>query len=350
MAEHKIYQASQDWLKRAVEALTAAGLEVQAPVEDETGGVALKQVESADAIATDYLNLLVPLKRIFFPGTEVILEFENDEDGGVTLNDPPELPDGGVVVFGSRPCDAAALDVLDRVFQWDYDDVPYRTRRDRTTVVSFACTKPDATCFCTSVGGSPQGTLGSDVVAFAATDGGALLQVCSEKGEKLIEQLGDIVTPAPADAALPEAPDVPTLFHTDRVKAWLDENFESDFWRGATLNCVGCAACSYLCPTCHCFDIVDEAAWNKGERRRNWDCCSFGLFTLHASGHNPRPDQAARYRQRVMHKFKYFPERFDAVACVGCGRCVRTCGMGQSLSRTVAAIEANAEVGETTSA
>ncbi|NQT88810.1 4Fe-4S dicluster domain-containing protein [bacterium] len=350
MVEQKTYQASQGWLKRAVDALVAAGVEVQAPVEEQAGNVALARVDSADAIAASYLNLLVPLKRVFFPETEVLLEFENDDDGGVTLSDPPELPSGGVVVLGSRPCDAAALTVLDRVFQWDYDDVPYRTRRERTTVVSFACAEPDATCFCTSVGGSPHGAAGSDVVVFPAADGGALLQVHSEKGEKLMELLGDAVTAAPADAALPDPPEVPPRFDPERVKTWLDDNFESSFWSEAALNCVGCAACSYLCPTCHCFDIVDEAAWNKGERRRCWDCCSFGLFTLHASGHNPRPDQAARYRQRVMHKFKYFPERFDAIACVGCGRCVRACGMGQSLSRVVAAIEANVEAGETTRA
>ncbi|UCE48236.1 MAG: 4Fe-4S dicluster domain-containing protein, partial [Phycisphaerales bacterium] len=102
----------------------------------------------------------------------------------------------------------------------------------------------------------------------------------------------------------------------------------------------------YLCPTCHCFDIVDEANWHMGQRRRNWDCCSHPMFTKHASGHNPRPDQASRCRQRLMHKFKYFPERFGQIACVGCGRCTRACCVGQNLVSILTDIETKAKGGE----
>ncbi|KKL14142.1 hypothetical protein LCGC14_2518730, partial [marine sediment metagenome] len=249
-------------------------------------------------------------------------------------------PDEQVVVLGARPCDAAAMEALDQVFQWDYDDLPYRARRDRTTVVAWACSQPGPECFCSSVGGSPYGAAGSDVLVFADAAGEALLQVNTPKGEKFIELLGQAVRPASEDAAPPSAPEMQRRFDPDKVKDWLDGNFKSDFWEEMALSCLGCGACSFLCPTCHCFDIVDEATWNRGQRRRNWDCCASALFTLHASGHNPRSDRASRCRQRLMHKFKYFPERFGRIACVGCGRCIGACGAGRCLPVTLAAIEA----------
>jgi len=347
VAEHMLYLAPAGWVKTAIEAMAAAGIEVVAPVEDENGDAELRPVTSPDGLALNNGKTLLPLKRLLFPESEVLLEFEKRADGDVDVEAAP-LPADEVVVLGCRPCDAAALGVLDQVFQWDYDDLRYRAHRERTTVVTFACSKPDGRCFCTSVGGSPHGEQGSDLLVFPRGDGDgrspsdAILKVLSSRGEKLVERLGAAVQPAPEGTEEPVPPAIEPRFDPDKVKAWLDEHFESPFWLETGLRCVGCGACSYLCPTCHCFDIVDEGMWDRGERRRNWDCCSFALFTAHASGHNPRADQGARYRQRVMHKFKYFPERFGRIACVGCGRCLGACGVGQNLVAVLAEIEGKA--------
>ena len=338
VTEATLFLASPGWLEAAVETLAAAGLQVVAPVKDEQGDVNLKPVASSEGLVLNNGKTLLPLKRLLFPKSEVLLEFEKRPDGDVDI-EPAPLATAEVVVLGCRPCDAAALGVLDQVFQWDYDDLRYRAQRARTTVVTFACAEPDDHCFCTSVGGSPQGESGSDALVFARADGGAILKPLTDRGQRLIERLGDAVRPAPDGTEPPSPPEVKPQFDPEKVKAWLDGHFESPFWLEASLRCLGCGACSYLCPTCHCFDIVDEAVWNAGERRRNWDCCSFALFTAHASGHNPRADQAARYRQRVMHKFKYFPERFGRIACVGCGRCLAACGVGQSLVGILRQIE-----------
>jgi ferredoxin len=338
VVDNKLFQAQTGWLSPAIEALSAAGVEVLVPTEEEPGVVNLRPVTSPDEVTLEYGNVLLPLKEVFLPRSEVLMEYEKVEGGDVQLRPAPR-PSGETVVMGCRPCDAAALEMLDEVFQWDYDDMPYRTRRENATVVSWACTAPGAQCFCTSVGRSPHDERGSDVLVFLRDGGDALMQVYTDKGERFIERLGDCVQPAPADTQLPAPPELERKFDTEKIKGWLDDNFENEFWSDISLRCLGCGACSYLCPTCHCFDIVDEAVWNAGQRRRNWDCCSFSLFTLHASGHNPRPNQAARWRQRVMHKFKYFPERFDRIACVGCGRCVRSCGVGQNLARVLAEIE-----------
>lgn len=343
--ELTLYSAQAGWLKSAVERLQGAGVEVIAPVETEPGVVELTAVKSSEAVVQDYGNVRLPLKRFFFPMTEVVLEYRTQPDGDVDVESEPLVSETEVVILGARPCGAAALGPLDKVFHWDYDDVRYTARRERTTVISFACTKPDPKCFCTSVGGSPHNTAQSDVLVHLGDEGQALLQVCTDKGESFVKRLGDLVKPAPADTELPAPPEVKARFNPEETKAWLDENFESDYWTDISLKCLGCGTCSFLCPTCHCFDIVDEANWEAGQRRRNWDCCSHPMFTKHASGHNPRPDQASRCRQRVMHKFKYFPERFGQIACVGCGRCVRACAVGQNLVGILTDIESKTKGG-----
>jgi formate hydrogenlyase subunit 6/NADH:ubiquinone oxidoreductase subunit I len=343
--EQKLYQVASGWLTSAVDTLLGAGVEVVAPLETDPGVVELAAVKSSDGLALDYANVRLPLKRLFFPMTEVVLEFDHQPEGDVELKSEPLVPDTELVVMGARPCGVAALEALDQVFHWDYDDVRYSARRERTTLVSFACTKPDPSCFCTSVGGSPHNAAQSDVLVFLGEDGQALMQVNSDKGARFIDQLGDLVNAAPAGTQLPTPPELKAKFDPEQVKTWLDENFENEFWTDVSLKCLGCGACSYLCPTCHCFDIVDEASWHAGQRRRNWDCCSHPMFTAHASGHNPRPDQASRCRQRVMHKFKYFPERFEKIACVGCGRCVRACCVGQNLVSIMTDIESKAKEG-----
>ncbi len=208
MGEQKLFQVPSDWLKSAVEVLRSAGVEVVAPVEEEKGVINLAPVASAEEIAPRYVNVLLPLKRLFLPPSEVLIEYEKGENGDVDVRSQSFSDDGEMVVMGCRPCDAAALEALDKVFQWDYDDVRYRARRERATIVSFACTEPDARCFCTSLNGSPHGTEGSDVVVFFRRDGDFLMQVVSEKGKKFIERLSNVVRPAPDGAELPPAPEL----------------------------------------------------------------------------------------------------------------------------------------------
>ena len=123
-----------------------------------------------------------------------------------------------------------------------------------------------------------------------------------------------------------------------QIAAFAKEKFDSPFWREHALACLGCGACAYTCPVCHCFDIVDEGHARQGVRARNWDACQFPLFTLHASGHNPRGSQAERQRQRIYHKFVVYPEKFGEILCTGCGNCARACPAGLGVLPVVAEI------------
>jgi sulfhydrogenase subunit beta (sulfur reductase) len=104
------------------------------------------------------------------------------------------------------------------------------------------------------------------------------------------------------------------------------------------MRCLGCGACAFVCPTCACFDIQDEGSRAGGKRLRCWDSCGFAMFTLHTSGHNPREEQSQRWRQRLMHKFAYMPERQQVLGCVGCGRCSRACPADMEIREHILAV------------
>ena len=287
-----------------------------------------------------------PLKEVFFPQEEVLLAF--DAGGKVEVAAGAAAPADEVtrVAFGVRPCDARSLTLLDLVFDAaDYKDPYYVGRRQGTAVVTFACTEPGVACFCTSVGGGPSDEAGSDLMLAEAGES-YLVKPLSARGEGLlrgfdaVREAGDVELAAARDAEARAVGRVARDVPVDAAVEKLAGAFGDAVWEDLYRKCLGCAVCTYLCPTCHCFDIGDEATRAGGERVRNWDSCMFPLFTLHASGHNPRPSRKERFRQRIMHKFNYFVENNGRVACVGCGRCVENCPVNLDVRRVLETIAA----------
>ena len=112
------------------------------------------------------------------------------------------------------------------------------------------------------------------------------------------------------------------------------ELFDAGFWEEVAFSCINCGTCTFLCPTCWCFDIQDEVYNGQVDRIRNWDTCMSPLFTLEGSGHNPRQNKFQRVRQRFMHKLKYYVDKYESgVQCSGCGRCVRFCPVNIDIRR-----------------
>jgi ferredoxin len=300
---------------------------------------ACELLENPSEIVWDFDNVRVPLKEVFLPQTEVLCTYDFDE-----LAEVP-LPEGKIVVFGCRPCDARAMTQLDKVFGPEnkgYADPYFRKRRENAVVIALACASPRPTCFCTAMGGGPAGTEGVDVLAhdLPSLADAILLEAVSDKGRALLEAHPDLLTEvgpkvleearasdAAAEAAVRQASDLGVDLGADlaALKKNMDPAFDDASWEELTVSCLGCGACTYLCPTCHCFDIADESRLYKGRRIRTWDSCQFPLFTKHASGHNPRRNKKERLRQRFMHKFSYAVENTGAALCVGCGRCIAGC-------------------------
>jgi len=278
-------------------------------------------------------------KEAFFPLCEDILAYEKKE-GKMTVADVDlsRLPQ--TVLVGALPCDAAAPGILDAVFSWDYQDEFYLERRKKTTIIGIACTKADDACFCTAVGYSPAESKGSDLFLTPLKGGGFGVAILTGKGEQLVAAHAGFFAEAASPEPLPLAKPAMEKLDLGKIREWLEKNFESDFWKEIATRCVGCGACAFICPACHCFDISDEGGEGKGARRKHWDACGFGKFTNHASGHNPRDVQPQRYRNRIMHKFKYYDDKFGQTLCTGCGRCVRACPVGIDIAAILAAISA----------
>lgn len=318
-------------LKRWVDGLIASGRRVIAPVR-EAGLTVFRPISSSDEIASDYTKSDLPFKEWLFPPTEVILRYRL-EDGEPVLEDP-EVDATETVALFLRPCDATAVSILDKVFGGDYEDEFYLTRRRRLTIIGLSCTEPQPECFCTSVGLSPTSEQGSDIL-LTQIGNEFLVEALTEKGEKLVNEHADLF--ADAEGLTKEqitAEAVAKMKRPEPLPNFADtyaDIFEHPVWEEVARKCLSCGVCAYSCPTCHCYDIVDEATLFEGVRCRNWDCCGFALFTLHASGHNPRPTQAHRYRQRVLHKFAYFLQTYGQNMCVGCGRCIVKCPVGMDI-------------------
>ena len=294
--------------------------------------------EGADNLTLDFIRAKKSPKEVVFPSTEVIFSFEK-KGKDVILNPVDFSSFPSTVVFGLKPCDAALFPILDNLFSWDYKDSFYLERRKKTFLISIACTKSDDFCFCTSVGLAPDSTLGSDIILYPLKNGNFKVKPVTEKGDELLNNLNSNFDKANGNEELSEIAAIKQEIDVEKVKKWLDTHFDDPVWAEHTLSCIGCGTCAFICPTCHCFDIVDEGDSLKGVRRKNWDGCAFSKFTLHASGHNPRDIQPARYRQRIMHKFKYYKERFGTLLCTGCGRCSEACPSGIEITEILKAIE-----------
>ena len=268
-------------------------------------------------------NTRYPPKSLFLPQSEAMFRAQGD---GLEPADVQVFPR---VVLGIRACDARAVQLLDGVFVGDGDQDPYwAQKRDQTTLVVLGCDDPCETCFCTAVGSGPFDQRGADVMLTSVGDA-YIADVQNGKGQALFDSFPE-ASPAQVDDALEvrraAVSKIVKPFNTDGIKDKLYSLFESDFWFEVQQSCLGCGVCTFLCPTCHCFDIVDEV--QRGERVRNWDTCMFRLYSQEASGHNPRPTNVERTRQRIMHKYAYFVELYDEIGCTGCGRCVRHCPVG----------------------
>ncbi len=295
-------------------------------------------INSGGEATLDYTNSKASPKGVVLPQLETLLSAATGAEGtDVTEHLGNRKP---IVLFGLRPCDARGIGFLDRVFNSGKNrDVYYANRREALLTVSLGCSNPQETCFCSTTGGGPFSTEGSDVMLIECGDC-YLVNAVTDRGENLVSSL-----------ELSDAPDTDVSETTDRclgIRAAispeidlssladrLDRSFDESSWRTLTEKCISCGVCTYLCPTCHCFDIVDEETSGVRVRNRIWDSCQFPYFTMQASGFNPRPTFKERYRQRIMHKFSYCFDSYGMTGCVGCGRCVLECPVNLDIRQVV---------------
>ncbi len=315
----------------------APTLRVYAPVVED--GLTVLKPWSGGELARDYINPENSLKDVLYPQTEEVVEFSGGyEDLSISPapSPPPQL------VWGSRPCDAAAMAKTARVFEeGEFIDEQYRALREATTIVTTACRRSGPHCFCRAMDVSPADTRGSDVMGYPA-DNELYLEAVTEKGRKLLDEIEEFLHEA-TEEELTEArrlcAETPVPHDEVKGEPLSQEFFENPYWESLSQRCLSCGICTYLCPTCYCFTLFDRVRGKAGKRLRGWDSCQFEDFARMAGGHNPRPSVKERVRQRFMHKLSYFPERYGELHCVGCGRCVAKCPVGLHILGVITDVE-----------
>ena len=325
----------------------AADQELYLPVRtaDQTNfGVWREEAE----VDLDTLKTVKSPKDVFFPQSETL--YTCYREGKKLSVEPETLKEQDFVVFGMKACDIKGVEVLDRVFLSDPIDTFYAARREHGTIVALACHEPEETCFC-KVFGVDAAHPAADVAAWMVEDT-LYWKPETEKGQKLTEKLADLLEKAEdaeSETAVAEEEEkirsiIEELPYSHlSLERWngdvLMEKFESPLWEELYKPCLACGTCTFVCPTCQCYDIKDYDTGHGVQRYRCWDSCMYSDFTMMAHGNN-RTSQKERFRQRFMHKLVYFPANNDGMySCVGCGRCVEKCPASLNIVKVIKAFQ-----------
>lgn len=289
-------------------------------------------------------------KDMFFPQSETLYTVKKEQHK--LSVEPQTLADQNFVAFGMKACDIQGIKVLDKVFLAEPVDTFYRARREHGTIVALACHEPEESCFC-KVFGVDCAEPDADVVMWNANDT-LYWKAVTDKGTALTEVLSGVLENA--DAADEKAVEteqeniraiVEKLPYTNlSLEGWngnvTEEKFNSPVWEKLYKPCLACGTCTFVCPTCQCYDIKDYDTGHGIQRYRCWDSCMYSDFTMMAHGNN-RTSQMQRFRQRFMHKLVYFPANNDGMySCVGCGRCVEKCPSSLNIVKVIKAFEKEA--------
>src|SRR5574341_92864 len=302
---------------------------VVGPVEKD-GGFAFDEITEPARLRLDYTTTVLPPKKYLLPPREVLFEFDSAGDGLVG----PAPPHQVTVIMGVHTCDLHAIRLLDEVFSSGLADSQYLARRKQTLIISLECLTPcDEHPFCKSMG-TLTADEGYDLHLTDLGDAYAV-DIGTEAGRDLLMQHARVRAGSPEDmkrlsAVLSEKwPKFPYRLNFDvsDLPSLLGLSMKSPLWNQLGERCLGCAACTNVCPTCFCFDIKDEVEFDlrHGRRVRVWDSCQLDEFATVAGGHNFRKSRALRQRHRFMRKGKYILEAHKHLGCVGCGRCARAC-------------------------
>jgi len=281
-------------------------------------------------IAWDYLRTIVPPKKYVTPPRECLLKY--DQESG--YDEPPVEFEERQILFGLHPCDIHGLQIMDLVYDGEYDDPYYFKRRKDLVVIGLSCT-PDDKCFCRSMD-TDSVEKGFDLF-LSELEESYLVAIGSGLGDQIVQYTSDLLEQATSgdrkeylQTRNARKEQFEIEFDTSDLPYILDLESESEVWDEIGAQCLCCGSCSMVCPTCTCFNIYDRQNEDggSGARLREWDCCLFKNYTRVAGGETFRDSRADRVKNRYLHKQRHFVEEFGRPSCVGCGRCIDACPAG----------------------
>ena len=353
----KSYRLSEEGLGTLIGQLRNRNYQVYGPRADDFA-LHWRPIESVEDLPRGWTQELAPGRARLVPGESTamfhhwtcaeglkailhlpvvrILAAERDNGAFRILDNP--LPAEKCAFLGVRPCDLAALAVLDRVLLGDRnaDDI-YRARRQNAFLIAMHCQQSAPTCFCASMGSGPRARSGFDIALAEFVEGGVpefFAEAGSDAGLELLESCG--ATPAPpewnraVEAGCTRAAAAQTRrLDVNAAPQLIDAMFDSPHWDAVARRCLACGNCTSVCPTCFCVNYEDRTSIDgrRAERWRLWDSCFTQSFT-YIHGGSIRSSVKSRYRQWLSHKLARWQAQFGTPGCVGCGRCIAWCPAG----------------------
>lgn len=285
-------------------------------------------VDNADEIDISYRRTTVPpAKKILFPSYESLVSY--DLTGNIKIT--PVIESRESVLYGVSPWDINGMNFLDRIFTTDFIDENYMAKRKRLTVIGFD-TEPSDSNFALTVG-ADYARQGFDLFLTELKES-FFIRVLTARGASMLEKYAKTV-----EAGTKDFKSYNEFMDSSRKKFKVKvdikdfhDNFETvyfknDLWDKLSKNCFSCGSCNLTCPTCFCFNVRDDMMINlkEGIKSRQWDSCMIPDYGLVAGGHNFRPSNSSRLKQRYRCKLKTFVDKFGYFSCVGCGWCVEAC-------------------------
>lgn len=288
-----------------------------------------------DELMLDVLNVYLPPKNVVLPQTEKMYSIKS---GGMEIEiDKTYEDDHATLIFGARACDVKGILAMDEVFLTrGYVDSFYQARRSNNTIIANACYTPGPNCFCNAMEVNPVDPVGADVII---RDAGEVYvwEAKSEKGEAVTAQIADQLEEK--NVPLPEAQAFKLNVDYTGVAEKLKGMFEDSLWDKISEPCANCGLCTYVCPSCYCFDIQVKMWGDEGYRFRAWDSCMYEEYSREAGGGNPRGASKERFRNRFLHKLEFFKERYGTPLCTGCGRCIVVCPNDINIVKIIDAVK-----------
>jgi ferredoxin len=341
---------------RTLYSILAAGNTVVGPVEiakdrRQDPVYAFEQVADFDQLRLDYSTTKIPAKRYFLPYRETMSTFHLENgDWTKTVDHGINHP---LVLFGLHACDINALNRLDKVLMGNVYPMPYyAARRMNMFIIGIGC-EPRPFCFCRSMG-ADTALHGFDLFL---TDIGDkyFLEILTATAYNVLKELRT-GTPTEEDhiryMRTNDERNNKFTAHvdiTDLAKI-LDMEFQSPVWEQWGNKCLGCGACSNVCPTCYCYGVEEtvETDLRHARKIKTLYSCNVIDFAQVAGGHNFRPARHTRLKYRYYHKHRGFVEAYEEPLCVGCGRCGEACLAGITVPEVIASVRGEEGVPWTT--
>ncbi len=321
------------------------------PVDNNSGKADFAKWQKGTKLS-EKLKTTRSAKDFFFPKTEHLVSYEMSGKEVKVVDPRKDVED--FVIFGVRACDARGFTAIDNVYlNMNPVDSYYKNRREHGTVIVLACNEPAKTCFCSTFGIDASLAKPAGDVSCWLADGKYYFEANTDKGKAFVENAKSALEDADTSAVeacrkdIAEKVEKLPFAHLDLSKFQgkdMLKIFNSKIWDKVSEPCVGCGTCTYVCPTCMCFDVRDFATSNGVRQIRCWDSCMYNDFTQMAA-ENPRHTQKERSRQRFMHKLMYYPMAHDGMfSCVGCGRCVENCPVNMNIVKVIKAINESDDI------